>query len=322
MEKCLREILLLIWVFSLLPVHGRSVVLMSDGKDFAERLKAAVERNDTVYLDGANGAFVIEKTVVLKYQKNKSIIGLHKACLQTKFRLDDAIKTALDSMGIRGMSTAGEGGVLSNGVSVREEREWRTRQYLIDLLHDPAETFRSSGCLQLSHCENIQVNGLGLQGPGSVDVGGNDLIGMDHSRHICVENCDLRDGMDGNMDIVFLSDSVTVRNCTFGYTDLSYDHMNSNLIGAGDRFDADRGLLHVVFEDCSWLDGCRQRMPMVRYGVVRLVRCRWLCSTPYPAVDVRKEANVRIEDGLFGEGVAIPYRVDPTGKCEIIKNVE
>lgn len=323
MKTKLLKIQLLLFAFGWAVVcSARSVRIVSDGSDFSDRLLRAVQSVDTVALDGSQGEFVLGHTVVCKNLKNKTILGINKAQLRTRFQMTETIASALDSLGIRGMSTAGEGGVLSNGVKVREEREWRTRQYLIDLFDDQQETFRSAGGLQLSYCTNITVRGLMLQGPGSVDVGGNDLIGIDHSTRIHIDSCDLRDGLDGNMDIVFQSDSVTVTNCTFGYTALSYDHMNSNLIGAGDRFDEDRGKLHVTYSDCTWLEGCRQRMPMVRFGVVRLVRCKWLCHTSYPVVDVRKEAHVTIEDGFFGEGVQIPYRIDPTATCEIVRNVE
>ncbi len=298
--------------------QARNVTIVSDGRDFSDRLLAAVEVNDTVFLDGGNGVFVLHHTVVLKHLKDKALIGLNEACLQTEFRLTDEIKSALDSMGIRGMSTAGKGGVLSNGMRVREEREWRTRQYLIDLYDDQHEHCRSAGGLQVSHCRNMLIKGLRIQGPGAVDVGGNDLIGMDHSTHIRIEDCHLRDGMDGNMDIIAQSDSIWVSRCTFGYTELSYDHMNSNLVGAGDGFEADRGLLHVTYEDCTWLEGCRQRMPMARYGVVRLIRCKWLCTSDFPAVDARKEAKISIEDGLFGEGIKVPFRVAEDARCDTI----
>lgn len=321
-RKWCEIVLICVCAGAVLPAWGRSVRIAADGSDMADSLLCAIQHYDTVWIDGSQGDLVLGHTVVCKHLQDKAIIGVNHATLRTKFRLTDAIKTALDSMGIRGMSTAGEGGILSNGAKVREEREWRTRQYLIDLFDDPKETFRSSGCIQLSHCRNILVKGLQFQGPGAVDAGGNDLIGMDHSKHIRIDSCDLRDGMDGNMDIVFLSDSVRVTHCTFGYSDLSYDHMNSNLIGAGDRFEEDRGLLHVTYEDCTWLDGCRQRMPMARFGTVQLIRCRWLCHTPHPAVDARKEAKITIIDGFFGEGVEKPYRTVPTATCEIIHNAE
>ena len=167
----------------------------------SDSLLAAVRTHDTVILDGSAGEFVLGHTVVLKHLQNKTIIGTHDACLRTRFCLTKAIRAMLDSADVMSFSTGGEGGVLSNGQKVREQRELKTRQLFIDRFNDPEESFRASGCIQLSHCRDIIVRGLHLQGPGAIDVGGNDLLGMDHSMYITIDSCVFMDGMDGNLDI-------------------------------------------------------------------------------------------------------------------------
>lgn len=294
-----------------------ALTITSNGADMSDSLLAAIRTHDTVILDGTKGEIILDHTVVLKHLEHKTIIGTHDACLRTRFRVTKDIRAMLDSAHVMDLSTAGDGGLLSNGMMVREQRERKTRQLLIDRFNDPYETFRSSGGIQLSHCRHITIRGLRIQGPGAIDVSGNDLLGMDHSMYITVDSCVLMDGMDGNMDITSQSDSITVTHCYFGYSELSYDHMNSNLIGAADRVEADRGKLHVTYAYCTWGEGCQQRMPMVRFGTILLDHCRWECTTAHPAVDVRREATVFIDSPFFGPGVRTPYRTAPDAQCII-----
>ena len=282
----------------------------------SDSLLCAVERHDTVVLDGVAGEFVIGHTMVMRHLRHKTIIGINGASLRTRFRLTDDIRGMLDSAGVMARSTGGDGSVLSNGQKVHEEREQLTRQLFIDRFLDPQESFRLSGIFQLSYCRNVTIRGLRLQGPGAVDVSGNDLLGIDHSMYITVDNCVLMDGMDGNLDITSQSDSIVISNCYFGYSELSYDHMNSNLVGAADRVEADRGKLHVTYTCCTWGEGCLQRMPMVRFGTIYLNHCRWECHTSHPAIDARREATVIIESASFGEGVQIPYRACESARVE------
>ena len=294
-----------------------ALAIRSNGADMSDSLLFAIRANDTLVLDGTNGDFILSRTIVLKHLSSKTILGINNACLRTRFRLSDNLRAMLDSAQVMSLSTSGDGGLLSNGASVREQREWKTRQLLINRLDDQDETFRSAGCMQLSHCSHITLRGLHLQGPGAVDVSGNDLLGMDHSTHITVDSCVFKDGMDGNLDITSQSDSITITHCYFGYSALSYDHMNSNLIGATDRAVADRGKLHVTYAYCTWGEGCRQRMPMVRFGTILLDHCRWTCTTKHPAVDARRESTVIIISPFFSSGVQIPYRSDPSAHLKI-----
>lgn len=294
-----------------------ALTITSNGAGMSDSLLAAIRMHDTVIVDGSKGEIILDHTVVLKRLEHKTIIGINDACLRTRFRVTKDIRAMLDSAHVMDLSTAGDGGLLSNGMMVREQRERKTRQLLIDRFDDQAETFRASGGIQLSHCRHIVIRGLKLQGPGAIDVSGNDLLGMDHSMYILIDSCVLMDGMDGNMDITSQSDSITISNCYFGYSELSYDHMNSNLIGAADRVEADRGKLHVTYAYCTWGPGCRQRMPMVRFGTIHLDHCRWLCTTSHPVIDIRREATVIIDSPFFGPGVRTPYRTAPDAQCII-----
>lgn len=294
-----------------------ALTILSDGTDMSDSLLCAISQHDTVVLDGSSGEFVFGHTLVLRHMQHKTLLGVHGACIRTRFRLTDELRAMLDSAGVMDLSTSGGGGVLSNGQKVHEGRERVTRQLFIDRFQDAGEAFRSSGLFQLSHCREVTIRGLRLQGPGAVDVSGNDLLGIDHSMYITVDSCVLMDGMDGNMDITSQSDSIYVSHCYFGYSGLSYDHMNSNLVGAADHVEADRGKLHVVYSYCTWGEGCRQRMPMVRFGTIYLDHCRWVCTTAHPVIDARREATVIIDSPFFGEGVRIPYRTAESARVEL-----
>ena len=132
-----------------------ALTITSNGADMSDSLLAAVRTHDTVILDGSAGEFILGHTVVLKHLQNKTIKGTHDACLRTRFRLTKDIRAMLDSADVMSFSTAGEGGVLSNGQKVREQRELKTRQLFIDRFNDPEESFRASGCIQLSHCRAV-----------------------------------------------------------------------------------------------------------------------------------------------------------------------
>lgn len=311
-----RSYRILLGLLLLAQSAAAALTIRSNGRDMSDSLLCAIARYDTVVLDGAAGDFIVGHTIVLRHMRHKTLMGINKACLRTRFCLTNEIRVMLDSADVPAYSTAGDGGVLSNGQKVHEERERVTRQLLIDRFQDDHESFRSSGCIQVSHCRNITIRGLRLQGPGAVDVSGNDLLGIDHSMYITVDSCVLMDGMDGNLDITSQSDSIIISHCYFGYSEMSYDHMNSNLVGAADRVEADRGKLHVTYAYCTWGEGCRQRMPMVRFGTIYLDHCRWECHTPHPVIDVRREATVIIEGASFGKGVQIPYRACESSRVE------
>ena len=190
-----------------------ALTIRSSGRDMSDSLLCAIARYDTVVLDGAAGDFIIGHTMVFRHMRHKTLMGINKACLRTRFCLTNEIRVMLDSADVPAYSTAGNGGVLSNGQKVHEERERVTRQLLIDRFQDDHESFRSSGCIQVSHCRNITIRGLRLQGPGAVDVSGNDLLGIDHSMYITVDSCVLMDGRDGNLDITSQSDSIVISTC-------------------------------------------------------------------------------------------------------------
>ena len=198
---------------------GRVAVLTSDGSeaDMKDKIKAAIEGHDVIILDGSKGDFYLSSNIECTVD-NKTILGINHARLCTRWFLTAAMRQALDNAGVPDMSTSGGGGILPNGARVREEAEYQTRKIFIEMTGDKQENFRSAGILALRRCHNIIVRNISFVGPGSVDVGGSDLLTCTAVKNCWIDHCNFQDGMDGNLDINNQSDFITVSWCTFSYT--------------------------------------------------------------------------------------------------------
>ena len=284
---------------------ARTIVLQSNGFDMREDVIKAVKDYDVVVFDGARGDFIISGTMSFRGLRGKTLLGVNGARIRTQFEVTPELRKLLDDTGVKAMSDQGGGGELSNGVRVAEEREQHTRQAIIDHTGDAKEAYRNAGLFSLSACENIIIRNLALVGPGSIDVGGADLLTLSNgSKHIWVDHCSFTDGMDGNFDINSRSDFITVSWCTFRYTDRAYDHKASNLIGSSERPDQGVDKLNVTFAYCIWGAGCEVRMPVVRFGKVHLLNNLYECAGNYAdAVNARIDSEVLIEGNYFDKGV-------------------
>lgn len=282
---------------------GSLTTLKSNGGDMKAALNDAIQHYDIVVLDGSDGDFTISSSLTLKELRDKTIVGINNARLRSQFHVTDEIKAALDSVGVKNMSGNDGGGTLVNGVSVKEEGEYYTRKTLIELLGDEKESYRKSGIFTLNQCENIIIRNLAFIGPGSVDVGGYDLISVIGSTHLWIDHCAFTDGMDGNMDITQKADFVTVSWCTFAYTEQSYAHAFSNLIAGSDDPSQGEFNLNVTWANCWWQAGCQNRMPMARFGVIHLFNNFYDCPGASRCINPRKDSDFLIENNYFAPGV-------------------
>ena len=203
------------------------------------------------------------------------------------------------------MSTSSGGGTLPNGKSVTEQAEYNTRKIIMQLTGDNSESYQKSGIFSLSSCQNIIIRNLKFAGPGSIDVGGNDLISCTGAKHCWVDHCEFTDGMDGNFDITKSADFNTVSWCTFSYTDRSYMHQNTNLIGSSDS--EATGYLNTTFAFCWWGTGCKQRMPMARVGKIHMLNNYFSSTTASNCINPRKNSEFLIEGNYFDKGVKNYY---------------
>jgi pectate lyase len=282
---------------------GKVIVLKSNGEDMKNSIQKAIKQNDVIIFDGSNGDFIVSSNVNVEGD-NKTLLGINNARLCTQWHITPEIITALNNAGVPHMNTHEGGGILSNGQRVREEAEFTTRKMIIELTGDNTENYRKSGILRVAK-ENIIIRNITFVGPGSIDVGGNDLLSFNGAKHCWVDHCSFSDGMDGNFDITQSSDFNTVSWCTFSYTERSYMHQNTNLIGYSDR--EPTGFLNTTFAFNWWGQGCVQRMPMIRVGKIHMLNNYFSSTTATNCINPRKNSEVLIEGNYFEKGVRRYY---------------
>ena len=282
---------------------GKVIVLKSNGQDMRNNIQNAIKQNDVIIFDGSDGDFMVSSNIFIE-GNNKTLLGINNARLCTKWYVTADIITALNKAGVPNMSTHNGGGVLPNGQFVREEAEYNTRKIIIKLTGDQSESYRKSGILTVRQ-ENIIIRNITFVGPGSIDVGGSDLLSFNGAKHCWVDHCAFSDGMDGNFDITQSSDFNTVSWCTFSYTDRSYMHQNTNLIGYSDR--EPTGFLNTTYAFNWWGSGCVQRMPMARVGKIHMLNNYFSCTTASNCINPRKNSEVLIEGNFFEKGVKRYY---------------
>ena len=289
------------------PIKGvkkdRVITLTATGKDMKKEITEAVKGYDVIVFDGSKGDFIVSTIISVKELKNKTLLGINNAKLRTTWYATQEIIDALNNAGVPQMSSSkNTGGTLSNGNKVSEEAEFNTRQIIINMTGDEKETFRNSGIFFFKDCENLIIRNITFQGPGSIDVGGSDLVSLYGSTHCWIDHCAFMDGMDGNFDITRLSDFNTVSWCTFSYTEHSYMHQNTNLVGANDN--EQTGYLNITYAFNEWGTGCKARMPMARVGKIHMLNNYYNCAgNATSCINPRKNSEFLIEGNYFEKKV-------------------
>ncbi len=286
--------------------NGPTITLTSTGNDMRNEITNAVKKYSVVILDGSKGDFVISSYITLSNLQNKSIVGINGARICTQFYITPEINQMLvDAGALEASTSSGTGGTLQVGdeaIKISEECEFLCRSTIYKVWGN--EDYRESGIFKLTRCENFIIRNLKLAGPGSIDVSGNDVLSVIACKHVWIDHCDLTDGMDGNLDITQGSDFITVSWCTFSYTERAFIHQNTNLVGHSDNSTMDDDLLHITYAYNVWGQGCRARMPMVRFGMVHLLNNYYNCAGNLtPCVNARKNSSMLIEGNYFEKGV-------------------
>ncbi|MBL6447703.1 hypothetical protein JMN32_15400 [Fulvivirga sp. 29W222] len=168
-------------------------------------------------------------------------------------------------------------------------------------------TSSGSGIFYIKRVDNLIMRNIHFEGPGAYDNDGNDNLTIDNSRNIWVDHCEFHDGMDGNFDIKNQADFISVTWCTFSYdkdpipdgpggTD---DHRFSNLIGSSDSATGDEGKLRITFQYCWWGEGCKERMPRIRYGKVHMANNLFSSSVSNHCIRAGYKADILAEGNYF-----------------------
>ena len=174
----------------------------------------------------------------------------------------------------------------------------------------------STGILVIKRCENIILRNITFKGAGAYDIDGNDNLTIQSSNHIWIDHCDFQDGIDGNFDCSLQSNNISVTWCRFRYLvepkeggkGGSNDHRFSNLWGSSDKANDD-GFLNTTFACCWWDEGCRERMPRIRYGRIHILNCLYTSSATNYAVGIGYKARTYIENTVFDFKDSKPNRV-------------
>lgn len=288
------------------PVTGVSsdkvVTLTATGQDQKSEIYNAIINNDVIILDGKEGSFLVSSIMSFNSIKDKTILGINDAHLCTTWYVTQDIKDVLNAAGVPSMSTSGGGGTLPNGVSVAEQAEYQTRLILMNMSDDKTEAYRNSGIFFFKKCENLIIRNITFEGPGSIDVGGSDLVSFNATKHCWVDHCAFFDGMDGNFDITQKSDFNTVSWCIFRYTERAYMHQNTNLVGSSDSEAV--GYLNTTYAFNNWSKGCKARMPMARVGKIHMLNNYYDCTgNGSNAINPRKNSEFLIEGNYFEKNV-------------------
>lgn len=165
----------------------------------------------------------------------------------------------------------------------------------------------NSGVFYIKRVTNLIMRNIIFEGPGAYDTDGFDLLCLDNCQNVWVDHCEFLDGMDGNFDIKNMSDFISVTWCKFAYNKPAIaggpgganDHRYSNLIGSSDAATGDRDKLTVTFQFCQWGEGCKERMPRIRFGKIHMVNNLFNSSVSNHCIRAAFEANVLVEANYF-----------------------
>lgn len=191
------------------------------------------------------------------------------------------------------------------------------------VLTNPNRTKDTSGILYFkAGSDNLILRNLTFKSAGAYDTDGRDNLCIDGTTNIWVDHCDFQDGVDGNFDCKNASDYIAVTWCRFRYlieplaggSGGSNDHRFSNLWGNSDSHTQDRGHLNTTFQYCWWDEGCRDRMPRVRFGKIHIANCLYSSTVTSGCIGVGCEADVLVEKSVF-KGIKRPHKVyDESGQ--------
>lgn len=286
----------------------QTIVLYSTGGDERQTIINAIKQYDIVILDGSKGDFIISKSMSIEGLKNKTIVGRNGARLATQWYITPELKAALEKANLgQYSSSSGTGGTLSNGAKVDEERELHTRQTILDFTGDNSENYRNAGFFKMNTAnENIIIRNIVFQGPGSVDVGGSDIISNNGATHVWIDHCEFIDGMDGNLDSGKRDGSeqfVTYSWNIFRYTDRSFSHPYSNGVGWNKGY-----LQYITYSHNIWGEGCVNRLPQADWVYIHLANNYHNCAGNSVGIAINSNSHALIENNYAEDGVNNPFK--------------
>lgn len=226
----------------------------------------------------------------------------------------DALKTAITSSTVKVVHISGTITIPSGGRISFQDQSAKTIYGLPgSKLVSNDLTKDGSGIIYVKRVSNVIFRNVTFVGPAAYDTDGWDNMTIDNSTNVWVDHCDFQDGMDGNLDIKAAADYISITWCKFSYNKTpvaggsggSDDHRFSNLFGSSDGATGDRGHLRITLANCWWAQGCKERMPRVRFGKVHLVNNYFNSTVSNKCIMAGYEADLLIEANVF-ENVKSP----------------
>lgn len=220
----------------------------------------------------------------------------------------DALKTAITSSSVKVVHISGTITIPSGGRINFQDQSAKTIYGLPgSKLVSKDLTKDGSGIIYVKRVSNVIFRNITFEGPAAYDTDGWDNMTIDNSTNVWVDHCDFQDGMDGNLDIKSAADYISVTWCKFSYNKApvaggpggSNDHRFSNLFGSSDGATGDRGKLRITLANCWWAQGCKERMPRVRFGKVHLVNNYFNSTVAAKCIMAGYEADLLVEGNVF-----------------------
>lgn len=220
----------------------------------------------------------------------------------------DALKTAITSSSVKVVHISGTITIPSGGRISFQDQSAKTIYGLPgSKLVSNDLTKDGSGIIYVKRVSNVIFRNVTFVGPAAYDTDGWDNMTIDNSTNVWVDHCDFQDGMDGNLDIKSAADYISVTWCKFSYNKApvaggpggSDDHRFSDLFGSSDGATGDRGKLRITMANCWWAQGCKERMPRVRFGKVHLVNNYFNSTVSNKCIMAGYEADLLVEGNVF-----------------------
>lgn len=304
-------------------VRGCRTVLRSCGGDMKEAIEEAIRNYDIIILDGSNGPFLYSETSFFDSLRNKTIVGINGAVLQSRFQLTGELKDSLDRAQERYPAVLPEPDGkyrLSNDSLVRSFPAYCSAETILEVTGDTSISFMRSGFWHFRNASgNIIIRNIAFDGPGA-------MRGMPHSMvsfrngcdHVWVDHCLFEDFARLALAFTKQCDCFTVSWCEFRITAQSGGHSLGVMLSSGDDNWEDEDLLNITFDHCLW-SGVWSRVPMARFGTVHILNNVYECPGTV-GINPRTNSEFLVEGCWFSPGTKpyCSYRTDvaPCKACE------
>ena len=296
-------------------VQGREIVLQSDGGDMRGAIEEAMRTYDIIVLDGSAGPFLYSESSDFEDLRNKTIVGIHGAVIQTVFQCTPQVKEALSRAEERFDGAVPEAGGrfrLSNDSLARNFPGYAMMETIMELTCDRDLRFMRSGIWAFRRgCGNLVIRNLTFDGPGSFRGKPHTMLRLrDGCDHVWIDHCTFEDPGCLALGITRRADCITASWCRFRFTEQSNGHALGVLIASGDESWEDEDYLNVTFDHCLW-ENVWSRIPMARFGTIPVLNNVFDCPGTV-GINPRRHSEFLVEGCWFGPEAKpfCDYRID------------